>query len=99
MNCKPNELAIVVKSWSGNEGKIVRCLRIDLVRSGRESLGPDGAIFPPEPIWTIDPELPDFDGVFSDYCADSQLRPIPQQPDDAVDEMVQKLGKPEGVPA
>ena len=28
MNCKPGDLAIVVRSVAGNEGKIVRCLAV-----------------------------------------------------------------------
>ena len=28
MNCKQGDLAVIVRSFSGNEGKIVRCVRL-----------------------------------------------------------------------
>lgn len=28
MNCKPNDLAMIIKSMAGNEGKIVTCIRL-----------------------------------------------------------------------
>jgi len=93
MNCKPGDLAIVVKSWAGNEGKIVRCIKLDTERSFFDNVGPDG-VTPPEPIWIIDIHLRGCDGSFSNYIADSQLRPIRDPGDDAVDQVVLKVGKP-----
>lgn len=98
MNCKPGDLAIVVKSWAGNEGKIVRCIKLDSRRSFFDNVSPDG-VTPPEPIWIIDKHLLGCDGSFSDYIADSQLRPIRDPGEDAVDETIQRLGKPEAVTA
>lgn len=34
MNCKPGDLAIVIRSVAGNEGKIVRCVRSTVYRAG-----------------------------------------------------------------
>lgn len=99
MNCRKGDLAIIVKSWAGNEGKIVRCLFIDAERSGYETLAPGGIVHPPEPIWIIDQEIPGFDGSLSNYIADSQLRPIRDPGDDATDEMVLIAGKPQEVSA
>lgn len=88
MNCKKGDLAIIVKSWAGNEGKIVRCLHLDAVRSRYENVAPGGFCYPPEPIWIIDRQIYGWDGSMSDYIADSQLRPIRDPGDDAVDEML-----------
>lgn len=83
MNCKPGDLAIVVKSYTNQEGMIVRCIRLV-----------DHKYFPGDVVWLIDKSL-----KRGNWIHDDQLRPIRPQPDDAVDEMVQKLGKPEGVTA
>lgn len=94
MNCKPGDLAIFVKSWSGNEGKIVRCLRINEWRSRLGAVLSNGQRFPPEPIWDIDQALPAEDGSIAAYAADSQLRPIRDPGDDAIDETLEWLPVP-----
>lgn len=92
MNCKPGDLAVFVRSYCGNEGKIVRCIRlVDWPpRYGYESV---------ESVWETDRPVRDTWGETTFMALDSYLRPIRPQPDDAVDEMVQKLGKPEEVTA
>lgn len=76
MNCKKGDLAIVVKSVCGNEGKIVTCLElIDDLQWMKGDL-PDGV----EPGWIIDTELIAFDGSKSNLAKDSALRPIRDQP-------------------
>lgn len=76
MNCKKGDMAIVVKSVCGNEGKIVTCLElIDDIQWIKGDL-PDGV----EPGWIIDTELIAYDGSKSNFIKDSALRPIRDQP-------------------
>lgn len=101
MNCKKDDLAIVVRSFTGeNLGKIVRCLRLanpeDL---WLHNVGYDG------PVWLIDQTLICRSLANLNYFAevplvpDEILRPIRDPGEDATDEMVQLLGKPQEVTA
>lgn len=88
MNCKPGDLAIVVKSIAGNEGKIVRVLR----------LHPSPPLqFFDGPRWLIDQVLLDSLGRPIDHLADRVLRPI--RDSDREDETLTWAGKPQCVPA
>lgn len=84
MNCKQGDLAIIVRSYSGNEGKIVRCIKIR--ETNCSSLLPDGSFSSPDVWWEIDQTLPSWNGLPGDDIADSQLRPIRDPGDDAQDE-------------
>lgn len=94
MNCKPGDLAVVVRSAAGSHGKIVTCIRLatkDEIRywNHAEDVGP---------VWFIDQMLNRaFVGGFgigfpaplaSDYC----LKPI--RDNDGEDEMLRIAGKP-----
>ena len=92
MNCKQGDLAVVVRSVCGNEGKIVRCLRY--VR-GME-LGIDGCWHECD-IWETDTVMPGWTGALGKSIADSQLRPIRDQ--DGEDETLTWAGKPQEVTA
>lgn len=84
MRCKQGELAIIVKSFAGNEGKIVRCVRyLGMLpwASGDDMVA--------APTWGIDQELSNRYGFFSRCICDDQLRPIRDPGDDAVDETLQ----------
>lgn len=83
LNCKQGDLAIVVKSYAGNEGKIVRCIRLIPAGFGRfrESLGP---------LWEVDVELNivDENGLKRPpvkIATDAHLRPI--KPLDELDDV------------
>lgn len=89
MNCKPGDLAVVVRSDAGNEGKIVRCLRI--VDGWLEGLDGSGL---GEPVWEVDRVLRACDGSEDNLINDSYLRPIRDPGDDAVDETLQRLPAP-----
>ena len=89
MNCKPGELAFVVKSWSGNEGKVVKCLYlVDVVR--------DYKPLTPGPFWVIDRQLSRGVAPSTNVIADACLRPI--RPGDMSDEtpteVIKKLTEP-----
>lgn len=90
MNCKQGDLAVVVKSHAGNEGKIVRCIRL----SNFDGLTlPDGSIIFGQ-VWETDCVSPTFSGKAHPFFLDKYLRPIRDPGDSAVDEMVQRLGTP-----
>lgn len=91
MNCKPGDLAIVVKSTCGNEGKIVRCL--GLIGKSHTFRNPDGSLDVCGK-WQIDRPLKNYGGVMVLYANDSALRPIRDPGDDAVDETLLRLPSP-----
>lgn len=90
MNCKPGDLAIIVKSWAGNEGKIVQCVKYLGILATSDAFGNTTN----EPCWAIDRPLQDAVGGVDNILCDDQLRPIRPQPDDAVDEVIQRIGTP-----
>lgn len=80
MNCKPGDLAIVVMSLAGNEGKIVRCIR--LVPGGKR-----WKEFGLCDTWETDTMLPNIAGYENNLMRDAQLRPI--RDNDGEDETLQ----------
>lgn len=94
MNCKPGELAIVVRSTVGNEGRIVRCLHLasdgDMNRHGVWIGGAD-------PVWLLDGLCrwvhPLLGERLVPFMTDSALRPI--RDNDGEDETLTWAGKPE----
>lgn len=90
MNCRPGDLAIIVKSVAGNEGKIVRCIRL-LPSGSDKKFVFDG------PRWVIDRPVPDSIGLEISSLADCALRPI--RDNDGEDEMLRITGKPQEISA
>lgn len=94
MNCKQGDLAIIVRSEAGNEGKIVRCLKLlpnnhwICCKTGIHSFA-DG--------WEIDQQVRLFTGGTTNRVPDYRLRPIRDQ--DGEDEMLRIAGKPERMTA
>lgn len=72
MRCKVGDLAIIVRSVAGNEGKIVRCL--ELVEDF-QWLNADGSEST-EAAWRIDREIPTWKGRLTVFAKDRYLRPI-----------------------
>lgn len=85
LNCKPGDLAVVMRSFQGNEGRIVRCIRLVQVRweRGEEC-----------PTWEIYPPLQNVVHHARTFCPDFQLRPIRDPGDDARDESLSWLPVP-----
>lgn len=86
LNCKPGDLAIVVKSMAGNEGKIVRVLKfrgIDVWHHGND-------------LWETDTTAP---GTIakSNLFRDEWLRPLRDSKEP--DETLTWAGKPQEVKA
>lgn len=82
MNCKPGDLAVVVRSYAGNEGKIVRCIR--LAPDNRWIDAVSGRLFRAA-TWVIDRQLMGAGGDYSARIEDSLLRPIQNPGDDVHD--------------
>ena len=84
MNCKQGDVAVVVRSESGNEGKIVRCLEC-VFKSWPFGVGPR---------WVTDPPL---NNLF--YSAipilDSWLKPL--RDSEGEDEMLRIAGFPQPI--
>ena len=87
LRCKPGDLAIVVAGADLDPpymGAIVRVARLS-------SHWVDA--------WELEPPCIDSVDGFEVHVPDHHLKPIRDHGDDATDEMVQLLGKPEGVTA
>lgn len=84
MNCKPGDLAVIIRSEAGNEGKILRVIRF--VGEVPGWVGSDR--------WETDTLVPGKLGGWSCAVQDSNLRPIRDPGDDAVDETLQRLPAP-----
>ena len=91
MNCKQGDLAVIVRSIAGNEGKIVRCLELD---PAHHFLSPALEVSV-RPAWRVDRLLPAWSGCTHSFVADCNLRPI--RGDEGDDETLAWAGKPEGV--
>lgn len=82
MNCKQGDVAIVVNSLAGNEGKIIR---VTVLRQAFNH--PNG-----EPVWEYTGAvLAGTRGPVASAIADRFLRPIRDPGDDAKDEMLRSL--------
>lgn len=93
MNCKPGDLAVMVRSLAGSEGAIFTCIRLatsdELDRSSfRTNIGP---------VWKISKSLMTDIGIAMPFAADSNLRPI--RDNDGTDETLTWAPKREGVTA
>ena len=87
LNCKEGDLAVIVRSTAGNEGKIVRCVRL---RGLKPQAYPDRVELAPS--WEVDRPLVGWNGTVGNNIEDSRLRPI--RDDDGEDEMLRIAGVP-----
>ena len=94
LNCRPGDLAVIVRSEAGNEGKVVHCLRLDAARSSGPTVTKSGKLLPPSPIWAIDRAINHVRGTIAPYCHDSYLRPLRDPGEDAQDESLSWLPVP-----
>ena len=80
LNCKQGDLAIVVRSTCGNEGKIVRCLEVMYTDRVPDVEGwMHRFAGGPRWVWRIDRTINFsnmFDVVQIEYCSDDKLRPL-----------------------
>ncbi|QIM51607.1 hypothetical protein [Hydrogenophaga crocea] len=99
MNCKPGDLAVIVRSGAQNAGK--------LVEIARPATQAERKIFDHRRegfhwwVCSIGTPIVDSwgDARMETALPDAWLRPIRDPGDDATDEMVQLLGKPQEVTA
>lgn len=94
MNCKPGDLAMVVKGRS--VGVVCTCIRLASIGETLD-LGYDVEL--DGPMWVTDKSFQSTWGDWDCLMFDDFLRPLRDPGDDAVDEMVERVGKPEGIPA
>jgi hypothetical protein len=84
MNCKQGELAFVVRSAAGNDGKIVRCVRLaTLDEVNAAQMMPDKGAY-----WVIDRVLPTVLGRLTTLAPDAWLRPIRPEADPVTTDVV-----------
>ena len=92
MNCKQNDIAVIVRSNYGNHGKVLTCLRLaTFAELNAESL----TGWPP-PVWVTDAQIDCNDGTTTRLYPDSRLKPI--RDSDGQDEMLRLVGLPVGTP-
>jgi len=107
MKCRAGDLAVVVRSEAGNLGRIVTCLHLATAEDWASELTPP----PRGAFWLLDrPLIAVFELRFTDGSSerfirstrlypDDNLRPLRDPGDDAVDEMLLRVGSPEGAAA
>lgn len=86
LNCKLGDLAVIVRSDSGNEGAVVVCLEMYVGQwaNGNYEAG-----------WLVDRWLPCRSGGQTRHVADRKLRPL--RDGDGEDEMLRIAGRPADV--
>jgi len=87
MNCKKGDLAIVVRSKYGNEGRIVQCLRL----ATKEDFDAYEVGYNSEPTWLLDIPI-NCSFSTAPLIKDIKLRPI--RDNDGQDEMLRIAGLP-----
>ena len=76
MNCQKGDLAVMIRSAAGNEGRIVTCLRLASEKEVKETSFRSNL----EPVWIIDSSLRSSCGRSMSMAIDAWLRPIRDQP-------------------
>ena len=92
LRCRVGDLAYIVAPGRPADGFIVKCVRF---LGTAPSIGVDGIQVSAR--WRLDRYVPAFNGVPTNSCPDSQLRPI--RPSDEPDEILTLAGKPQEVAA
>lgn len=82
LNCRPGDLAVIVRSAAGNEGKIVQCIELDRFMRWQSLGGKEWTA----PGWRVDQVLRGTGGTPDNWIEDSLLRPIRDPGEDAQDE-------------
>jgi hypothetical protein len=88
-NFKAGDMAMIINSDGGNDGKIVVLTQY---HPNMVLLGPSGNC--DAPAWEYSPGLIGYKGLPTRYARTWQLRKIDNPGDDAVDEMLLIAGKP-----
>ena len=90
MNCKQGDLAVIVRSYVGNEGKIVECQRVE----AHHHVYPGGVFV--KLCWFIGRPLLGWRDTQTFFVPDEFLRPL--RDTDGEDEMLRLAGLPAGEP-
>ena len=89
MNCKQGELAVIVRSKAGNEGRIVKCVRLASID---EILGNFHFSWAGLVVWVVDAELPATLFGTTNMFPDERMRPL--RDGEGTDETLTWAGKP-----
>jgi hypothetical protein len=73
LNCKPGDLAVMIRSLAGNEGKIFKCIRLATTKE-KEDANFEGV------VWIIDIQLATWQGFKYFLAHDKNIRPIGDNP-------------------
>lgn len=92
MNCKQGDLAVVVRSGAGNEGRVLTCLRL----ASRAECKAEGFGWWAGAVWVTDAALACTYGPTTRLYPDSRLRPL--RDGDGEDEVLRLVGRPVGAP-
>lgn len=93
MNCKQGDMAVIVRSRAGNEGKVLTCLRL----ATRQQVIAEGFLdWVGRPVWVTDATLACRSGKPTSLYPDDRLRPL--RDSDGQDEMLRLVGLPGGLP-
>lgn len=87
MNCKQGDLAVIVRSELGNEGKILKCLRLATSSEVKAEMFPWAC-----PVWVTDAYIPCRLGYGTHLYPDSRLKPL--RDNDGTDEILSFVGLP-----
>lgn len=87
MNCKQGDLALIVRSAAGNEGKIVRCVELAGSWGGYDG---DGM------RWVTEPPVRGMRGELAYPVLDCNMRPL--RDSDGADEAMRIVGRLVGAP-
>ena len=93
MNCKQGDLAVIVRSSAGNEGRVLTCLRL----ASQEECANDGVIWWLElegPVWLTDASLRTSTKGQTRLYPDARLRPLRDSDSDSDGEMLRIAGRP-----
>jgi hypothetical protein len=88
MNCKQGDLAVIVRSERGNEGKVLTCLRLATF----SEVNAEGFTAWRGPVWVTDANIPCAYGYATSLFPDSRLKPL--RDGEGEDEMLRLVGLP-----
>lgn len=89
MNCKQGDIAVVVRSFAGNEGRVLTCLRL---ASRMECEAEHLPWWNEDAVWVTDALLRCTFGPATRLYPDSRLRPL--RDSDGKDEMLRLVCRP-----
>jgi hypothetical protein len=88
LNCKQGDLAVIVRSRYGNEGKVLTCLRL----ASFAEVNAERLVIWKGSVWVTDATIDCNDGTTTRLYPDERLRPL--RDGEGEDEMLRLVGLP-----